>query len=76
MSAFVGYNTKAQFHYDYLREMLSEQGLTYSKNTTGPVSEKHYLDALTERHDNTGHIASFGELLAVFSKLEEADASH
>ena len=69
MGAFSGYRTRAQFHIDYLREMLGERGLTYSKQHPGEVQKQSYLKALVERHENTSHLQSFGRLLSVWRSL-------
>ncbi len=54
------FETKAQFHYDYLRRMLRERGVVYSKSSPNHVTESHYLDRLIARNLTTGHIPSFG----------------
>lgn len=54
------FSTKAQFHHAYLRRLLKEQHVTYAKSRPGEVCEKYYLDRIIERHDDTGHIATFG----------------
>jgi hypothetical protein len=43
--------------------MLRERGLNYSKSLPRPVQESSYLLALVERHEKTGHIQSFGQLV-------------
>jgi hypothetical protein len=61
--------TQEQFHKNYLREMLRENGHSYSEQIPGGVSRKDYLDALIQRHDQTRHIRSFGELLSIWRSL-------
>lgn len=61
--------TQEQFHKNYLREMLRENGHSYSEQNPGAVSRKDYLDALIQRHDQTRHIQSFGELLSIWRSL-------
>jgi hypothetical protein len=70
-----GSTIKAQFHYDYLRAMLHEQNLRYTKNTPGPMVQPQYLAALINRHRNTGHIATFGKLLDIWESLGAANIS-
>lgn len=71
MPAFNGYNTRAQFHYEYLRAAIKDRSprLNYSKTMPGPVMDPTYLAALVRRHRETGHIASFGELVRVWGSL-------
>ncbi|HWQ31274.1 MAG TPA: hypothetical protein VNQ79_00200 [Blastocatellia bacterium] len=69
MVTFPGYRIRAHFHIDYLKEMLSERGQTYSKQHPGIVQDRSYLQALIERHEKTGHIQSFGQLLLLWRLL-------
>jgi hypothetical protein len=64
-----GYRIRAHFHLDYLKEMLGERRLTYSKQQPGAVQEQHYLKSLAERHEQTGHIQSFGRLMLLWRSL-------
>jgi hypothetical protein len=64
-----GYTTRAQFHLEYLREMLHEQGKVYSKLNPGVVLEANYLDALRRRCASTGHLPSLQVLLSTWSSL-------
>jgi|JFJP01.1.fsa_nt_gi hypothetical protein len=45
------FDTHADFHYHYLKALLSEkyQKLTYTKHDPGPVLEKYYLEQLQAR---------------------------
>ena len=63
------YETKAQYHYEYLKAMLREQHLTYSKQLPGCTAEKHYFTALVERYKATQHIQSFGRLVEIWTSL-------
>jgi len=63
------YNTKAQFHYEYLREMHFDKGLSYTKNHPGTAQEKHYFDALVSRLATTNHIPSFRSMLDCFKAM-------
>lgn len=49
--------------------MFQDRGLVYRKNNPGNVCENHYLNALIDRYNSTGHIASFGRMLDFLSKL-------
>lgn len=63
MECHPDFRLRADFHLEYLKEMLRERGLNYSKSLPRPVQESSYLLALVERHEKTGHIASFGHLV-------------
>lgn len=69
MGAFSGYRTSAQFHFDYLREMLRERNLRYSKELPSTVQEEGYLKAIVNRYERTGHIQSFGRLLLLWRMI-------
>jgi hypothetical protein len=63
MECHPDFRLRADFHLEYLKEMLRERGLNYSKSLPRPVQESSYLLALVERHEKTGHIQSFGQLV-------------
>ena len=52
--------TTAKFHLRYLKRMLEERNMTYSKNNTIVVQQQAYLQQLINRYGITGHIATFG----------------
>jgi hypothetical protein len=52
--------TTAKFHLKYLKRMLEERNMTYSKNNTKDVQQHAYLLQLIKRYEETGHIATFG----------------
>ena len=52
--------TTAKFHLRYLKRMLEERNMTYSKNNTLEVQQNAYLQQLIKRYKDTGHIATFG----------------
>lgn len=52
--------TTARFHVRYLKRMLGERNMTYSKNNTDDVQQSAYLQQLIKRYEETEHIASFG----------------
>ena len=62
-------DSKASFHFDYLKEMLRERGLNYSKKLPRPVMEISYFQALIERYDQTAHLQSFGRLLQIWRSI-------
>ena len=57
------YEFRAHFHFDYLKEMLRERGLSYTKPRPWAVTERYYFDALVERNAQTGHWRTFGRLI-------------
>jgi hypothetical protein len=69
MGAYSGYRMRAHFHTDYLKEMLGEKGLTYSKQQPGAIQEGHYLKELVNRHQRTGHLQSFAYLLSLWRSI-------
>ena len=52
--------TTAKFHLRYLKRMMEERNMTYSKNNTLEVQQNAYLQQLIKRYKDTGHIATFG----------------
>jgi hypothetical protein len=69
MGCPAGYRVKAHFHLDYLKEMMIEKGLSYTKENPREAQKRTYLAALAKRHDKTGHLESFGRLVAVWRTL-------
>ena len=53
------FDLHAPFHVDYLRAMLAERNVRYSKNHPRDVTESHYINELVARAESTGAIASF-----------------
>lgn len=56
-------DTVSEFHYNYLKEILNEKGIKYTKNNPNDVKEKHYLDQLIKRQEETNHLQSFKTLI-------------
>lgn len=48
----------ADFHYNYLRELLKERTVSYTKRNPKGVIEKKYLDQLIKRINQTGHLST------------------
>lgn len=53
------FDTHANFHFTYLREMLLERNVRYSKNHPRDVAEPYYLDELAKRCNEKGHLNTF-----------------
>jgi hypothetical protein len=49
MPNFAGFNRIAQFHEDYLKRMLKEKGIHYTKRNPREVGESHYIEELKKR---------------------------
>lgn len=54
------FSTTAKFHLKYLKLMLEERNISYSKNNTIEVQKQTYLQQLIKRYKTTGHIKTFG----------------
>lgn len=55
---FPGFNTTAAYHFDYLRAMLKERNVSYTKTNPRAVDDATYLKELIKRSNN-GHLISF-----------------
>lgn len=53
------FTTKAQFHFDYLKKMLAERNMRYSKNNTTEVQKSDYLNELINRCTTTKDLLTF-----------------
>lgn len=70
MGAFSGYDTHAEFHFDYLRLMLAEKGISYSKRFPRDTAEEYYLHALLNRiEESPEHLKSFGAFIEFCRRL-------
>jgi len=49
MPNYPGFNRTVQFHEDYLKRMLREKGIRYTKLNPGNVGEAHYIKELKKR---------------------------
>jgi len=54
------FTTTAKFHLRYLKRMLEERNMTYSKKNTEVVQQQAYLQQLIRRYEETGHLSTFG----------------
>lgn len=63
MTAMEGFNTSAQFHETYLKEMLLEKNIKYSKRNPNEVIKHYYLEELINRNNETNHLLSFKDFL-------------
>ncbi len=63
MTSMPEFNTSAQFHEEYLMEMLLERNIRYSKKNPIEVVEPHFLKELIKRNKETNHLLSFKDFL-------------
>lgn len=70
-----GWVTRQSFHEAYLKEMLAEQGKSYSKGHPGVVLERNYLAALRHRCASTSHLRSLHRLFTIWDTLSPQSSS-
>jgi len=61
------------YHENYLRKMLAEKNIRYSKANPNGVGEKYYLDQLQKRVKETSHLSS---LKSLFNFCESISAQN
>lgn len=71
MGKLDSFQTKAQFHASYLKEMLFERNIRYSKNHPNGIVEKTYLNEMIKRFQETRHITSFKSFLYFCDKVRK-----
>jgi len=64
--------TIGQFTKRYLKLMLQEKGLSYSRNSVGGVSTEGYFNQLVRRFEKYNHIYSFGIFLHEMENVDLA----
>ncbi len=71
MPNFPGFNSTSQFHEDYLKKMLREKGVRYTKRNPGDVVKSHYIKELQRRiEDCPDHLKSLKEFFAFCQTLD------
>jgi hypothetical protein len=65
------FETTAQFHEIYLKELLSERNIQYTKKNPRGVTEQAYLHQLIQRTVKTKHIPSFARFLEFCEELNK-----
>jgi len=63
MGIFTGFNTHAQFHHRYLKKMLLEKNIRYTKVNPRGVVELDYINQLIRRTKQTQHLDSLKTFL-------------
>ncbi|RUT06649.1 hypothetical protein DSM106972_029060 [Dulcicalothrix desertica PCC 7102] len=64
MGKYKNFNTHAQFHEEYLKELFRAKNINYSKKNPGDVIKLYYLEQLLYRiHDNQYHLLTFQDFV-------------
>lgn len=65
------FRNKAHFHISYLKEVLKEHNLSYSKSNPKIVTERTYFNELIKRIDNTSHLLSLKKMIEILTDIEK-----
>lgn len=65
------HDTIGDFHHSYLKEMLQEKNIRYTKKNPNGVVEEHYLNELISRQEDTNHLLSFKSFLDFCKMVKE-----
>lgn len=72
MQNYNGYNTTAVFHYEYLKLLMKEKHMNYSKKNTAYVEKKKFLDDLVLRtKQHSEHLKSFSFFLDFINEIKK-----
>ncbi len=71
MPIFHGFETHANFHFAYLREMLKDKNIRYTKKFPREVSENHYINQLLVRAEKENHLSTFLYFYNLCIKIKE-----
>jgi hypothetical protein len=63
--------TVSVFHAEYLKKLLAEKNITYSKKNPHEVTEKYFLNELISRSKKTNHIPSFVTFIQFCEKIRK-----
>ncbi len=66
------FETTAQFHESYLKELLLERNIQYTKKNPRGVTEQAYLQQLIHRTEKTEHIRSFAYFLEFCDEINNS----
>ena len=69
MGKYPNINTTSQFHAKYLRKLLYEKNILYTKHNPSDTAEPHYLEQLIKRVEETGDLNSFKNFLETIKKF-------
>ena len=71
MGIFRDFNNHAQFHHQYLKKMLLEKNIRYTKVNPRGVVEPNYLNQLISRTEQTRHLGSLKTFLDFCKLIDE-----
>lgn len=60
----------ADFHFGYLRKILQERNISYTKRFPRDVTEEHYLKELIIRSEETDHLQTFRHFIEFCKELK------
>lgn len=63
-------SSKSQYHVDYLKSMLDEKNMQYSKKLPGAVCSEHYIKELEKRVEETPHLKSLAQFFYFCTTLK------
>ena len=69
MEKYRNFNTTSQFHVDYLRRLLREKNILYTKINPSDTAESYYLEQLIKRVEETDDLKSFKSFLELIGKF-------
>ena len=69
MGKMTDFDTYAQFHAAYLKEVIAERKGRYTKKNPGNVVRHTYLEELIKRANDTDHIKTFGSFIEFCGKV-------
>lgn len=76
MGHYAGFSTHAQFHEAYLKIMLREKNIRYTKQNPKDAGEKHYLEAMIDRTEKEPrHLQTFQGFLVFCQRVQQRIAS-
>lgn len=67
----IDHRSIGQFTVRYLKLMLKEKGVSYSKRHVGQVKNKGYFNQLVRRNQKDGHINSFGYFIENMGDIQQ-----
>ena len=71
MGKYSNFNTHAQFHEAYLKELFRAKNINYSKNNPGDVLKLYYLEQLLARvEENANHLRSFQDFIQLCNLIK------
>lgn len=64
LPCYDGFTTHAQYHYDYLKKILAEKNIRYSKVNPSDAMDKYYLENLIQRTSTSSHLPSLNNFVS------------